>query len=175
MNKKIIIKKKTIKHIIEIISASLLAVFVAGFIRIFFFDTYIITNKSMRPTLDEGYKILLIKKNFIFNGIKNFDIIVFRMGENNLVKRVVGCEGDRIEIIDGELYLNNDLIKYEYYFFDEEDNASYTVGKNQYFVLGDNISVSEDSRSFGFINESDIIGRVILIFSPKDRFRLFEN
>ena len=159
------IKKKTIKHITEIISASILAVFIAGFIRIFFFDTYIITNKSMRPTLDEGYKILLIKKNFIFNGIKNFDIIVFRMGENNLVKRVVGCEGDRIEIIDGELYLNNDLIKYEYYFFDEEDNASYTVGKNQYFVLGDNISVSEDSRSFGFINESDIIGRVILILN----------
>ena len=169
------INKKHIKHILEIISASLLAIFIAGFVRIFFFDTYIITNKSMRPTLDEGYKILLIKKNFIFNGIKNFDIIVFRMGENNLVKRVVGCEGDRIEIIDGELYLNNDLIKYEYYFFDEEDNASYTVGKNQYFVLGDNISVSEDSRSFGFINESDIIGRVILIFSPKDRFRLFEN
>ena len=165
--------KKTIKHIIEIISASLLAVFIAGFIRIFFFDTYIITNKSMQPTLDEGDEILLIKKNFIFNGIKNFDIIVFRMGENNLVKRVVGCEGDRIEIIDGELYLNNDLIKSEYYFFAEEDNAIYIIGKNQYFVLGDNVSVSEDSRSFGFINESDIIGRVILIFSPKDRFRLF--
>ena len=167
------INKKTIKHIIEIISASLLAVFIAGFTRIFFFDTYIITNESMRPTLDEGDEILLIKKNFIFSGIKNFDIIVFRMGENNLVKRVVGCEGDRIEIIDGELYLNNDLIKCEYYFFDEEDNASYIVGKNQYFVLGDNIAVSEDSRSFGLINESDIIGRVILIFSPKDRFRLF--
>ena len=167
------INKKTIKHIIEIISASLLAVFIAGFIRIFFFDTYIITNKSMQPTLDEGDEILLIKKNFIFNGIKNFDIIVFRQGENNLVKRVVGCEGDRIEIIDGELYLNNDLIKCEYYIFDEDDNASYTVGKNQYFVLGDNISVSEDSRSFGLINESDIIGQVILIFSPKDRFRLF--
>ena len=167
------INKKTVKHIIEIILASILAVFIAGFIRIFFFDTYIITNKSMQPTLDEGDEILLIKRNFIFNRIKNFDIIVFRMGENNLVKRVIGCEGDRIEIIDGELYLNNDLIKYEYYIFDEEDNASYIIGKNQYFVLGDNISVSEDSRSFGLINESDIIGRVILIFSPKDRFRLF--
>ena len=167
------INKKTIKHILEIISASLLAVFIAGFIRIFFFDTYIITNKSMRPTLDEGDEILLIKKNFIFSGIKNFDIIVFRQGENNLVKRVVGCEGDRIKIIEGELYLNNDLIKCEYYFFAEEDNASYTIGKNQYFVLGDNIAVSEDSRSFGLINESDIIGQVILIFSPKDRFRLF--
>ena len=168
------INKKHIKYIFEIISASLLAVFIAGFIRIFFFDTYIITNKSMEPTFYEGDEILLIKKSFILNRIKNFDIIVFRMGENNLVKRVIGREGDRIEIIGGELYLNNNLIKNEYYIF-EEDNISYTIGKNQYFVLGDNVFVSEDSRSFGLINESDIIGQVILIFSPKDRFKLFFN
>ena len=168
------INKKHIKYILEIISASLLAVFIAGFIRIFFFDTYIITNKSMEPTFYEGDEILLIKKSFILNRIKNFDIIVFRRGENNLVKRVIGKEGDRIEIIGGELYLNNTLIKNEYYIF-EEDNMSYTIGKNQYFVLGDNVFVSEDSRSFGLINESDIIGQVILIFSPKDRFKLFGN
>lgn len=168
------INKKHIKYILEIVSASLLAVFIAGFIRIFFFDTYIITNKSMEPTFYEGDEILLIKKSFILNRIKNFDIIVFRMGENNLVKRVIGREGDRIEIIGGELYLNNNLIKNEYYIF-EEDNMSYTIGKNQYFVLGDNVFVSEDSRSFGLINESDIIGQVILIFSPKDRFKLFGN
>ena len=41
--------------------------------------------------------------------------------------------------------------------------------------MGDNVFVSEDSRSFGLINESDIIGQVILIFSPKDRFKLFGN
>lgn len=169
------INKKHIKYILEIVSASLLAVFIAGFIRIFFFDTYIITNKSMEPTFYEGDEILLIKKSFILNRIKNFDIIVFRRGENNLVKRVIGREGDRIEIIGGELYLNNSLIKNEYYIFEKEDNMSYTIGKNQYFVLGDNVFVSEDSRSFGLINESDIIGQVILIFSPKDRFKLFGN
>ena len=129
------INKKHIKHILEIISASLLAIFIAGFIRIFFFDTYIVTNKSMSPTLDEGDEILLIKKSFILNRIKNFDIIVFRMGENNLVKRVIGKEGDRIEIINGEIYLNNNLLKYEYYNFEEKDNMSYTIGHKQYFVL----------------------------------------
>lgn len=169
------INKKHIKHILEIISASLLAIFIAGFIRIFFFDTYIVTNKSMSPTLDEGDEILLIKKSFILNRIKNFDIIVFRMGENNLVKRVIGKEGDRIEIINGEIYLNNNLLKYEYYNFEEKDNISYTIGHKQYFVLGDNVFVSEDSRSFGLINESYIIGQVILIFSPKNRFKLFGN
>lgn len=167
--------KKIIKHIVEIISASVLAVFIAGFIRIFFFDTYIISNKSMEPTFYEGDEILLIKKNFLFNRIKNFDIIVFRRGENNLVKRVIGHEGDRIEIANGELYLNNNLIEYEFYNFSEEDNLNYIIEKNQYFVLGDNISVSEDSRKFGLIHEDDIIGQVILIFSPKDRFKLFGN
>ena len=82
------------KQILEIVLASLLALFLAGFIRIFFFDTYIVSNKSMEPTFYEGDEILLLKNNFLFNKIDNFDVIVFRMGTNNLVKRVIGKEGD---------------------------------------------------------------------------------
>ena len=163
------------KQIIEIISASLLAVFLAAFIRIFFFDTYIVTNKSMEPTFMEGDQILLLKRNFIFNGIKNFDVIVFNYEDSNLVKRVIGVEGDKVEIKDGGLYLNDELIEHEYYIFSNEDDGLYLVGSNQYFVLGDNIKVSEDSRYFGLIDKKDIKGQVILIFSPKKRFQLFSN
>nr|WP_277422257.1 S26 family signal peptidase [Brachyspira hampsonii] len=52
------------KQILEIILASLSAVLIAGFIRIFFFDTYIVTNKSMEPTFFEGDQILTFKKEF---------------------------------------------------------------------------------------------------------------
>lgn len=161
------------KQILEIILASLLALFLAGFIRIFFFDTYIVSNKSMEPTFYEGDQILLLKNNFLFNNIKNFDVIVFRRGTNNLVKRVIGKEGDKVEIFEGGLYLNDELIRHKYYIFSEEDNAVYNIGKNQYFVLGDNIPLSEDSRDFGLIDKKDIIGHIILIFSPKRRFKLF--
>lgn len=161
------------KQILEIVLASLLALFLAGFIRIFFFDTYIVSNKSMEPTFYEGDEILLLKNNFLFNKIDNFDVIIFRMGSNNLVKRVIGKEGDKVEIFDGGLYLNDELIRHKYYIFSKEDNAVYNIGKNQYFVLGDNIALSEDSRDFGLINKKDIIGHIILIFSPKRRFKLF--
>ena len=163
------------KQILEIVLASLLALFLAGFIRVFFFDTYIVSNKSMEPTFYEGDQILLLKNNFLFNNIKNFDVIVFRMGTNNLVKRVVGKEGDKVEIFEGGLYLNDELIRHRYYIFSKEDNAVYNIGKGEYFVLGDNIALSEDSRHFGLINKKDIIGHIILIFSPKRRFKLFNN
>lgn len=163
------------KQILEIILASFTAIFLAAFIRIFFFDTYIVTNKSMEPTFYEGDQILLLKKNFIFNSVKNFDVIVFNHENSNLVKRVIGIEGDKVEIKNGGLYLNDKLIEHEYYIFSEKDNGLYIVGSDQYFVLGDNIKLSEDSRYFGFIDKDSIKGQVILIFSPKNRFQLFNN
>ena len=90
----------------------------------------------MEPTFLEGDQILLLKRNFIFNGIKNFDVIVFNYEDSNLVKRVIGVEGDKVEIKDGGLYLNDELIEHEYYIFSNEDDGLYLVGSNQYFVLG---------------------------------------
>lgn len=163
------------KQIAEIILASFSAVFLAGFIRVSLFDAYIVTNRSMEPTFFEGDQILLLKNNFIFNKIKNFDVIVFNYGNSNLVKRVIGIEGDKVEIKHGGLYLNDMAVEHEYYIFSEEDYGIYIVGSGQYFVLGDNIKISEDSRYFGFIDKKHIKGRVILIFSPKNRFQLFKN
>ena len=146
------------KQIAEIILASFTAIFLAAFIRLFFFDTYIVTNKSMEPTFFEGDEILLLKKSFIFNRIKNFDVIVFNHDGSNLVKRVIGIEGDKVEIKDGGLYLNDELVEHKYYIFSDKDDGLYIVGSDQYFVLGDNIDVSEDSRYFGFIDKDSIKG-----------------
>ena len=98
------------KQVIEILLASFLAVFLAAFIRIFFFDTYIVTNKSMEPTFLEGDQILLLKRSFIFNGIKNFDVIVFDYNNSNLVKRVIGVEGDKVEIKDNSMHEWKEII-----------------------------------------------------------------
>ena len=169
---KIVMNKK---QIIEILLASFLAIFLAAFIRIFFFDTYIITNKSMEPTFIEGDQIILLKKNFIINNINNFDVIVFNINGTNLVKRVIGKKGDKVEIKNGYLYLNDKLLEHKYYIFSNDYNVSYTIKNDEYFVLGDNIKASIDSRYFRLVNKNDIKGKVILIFSPKNRFQSLKN
>lgn len=164
-----------IKQIIEIVLASVLAICLAAFIRIAFFQTFVVSNKSMEPTFKEGDKILLLKNNFIFNNAKNFDVIVFKNKDSNLIKRVIGVEGDKVQIKDGGLYLNDKLIEHDFYVFPESDNMVYTVEKDKLFVLGDNILDSEDSRYFGTIYKTNMIGKVFLIFNPRDHFRIIRK
>ena len=87
------------------------------------------------------------------------------MNSHYYVKRVVGTPGDTVQIIDGHLYINDELFVYEDD-YDEMAQAGIaenkiTLGKGEYFVLGDNRNNSEDSRSanIGIISKENIIGK----------------
>lgn len=86
-----------------------------------------------------------------------------------LVKRVVGAEGDRIDIKDGHVYINEEELTEPYakgITLEGDINLPITVGKNQLFVLGDNRSVSEDSRDFGLIHINQVEGKAVFRFAP---------
>ena len=161
------------KKIIELILASSLAIIIAILIRVIFFDTYMVKSNSMEPTFYENDAILLIRKIFIIGGINNFDIIVFKKNNSNLVKRVIAKEKDEIKIYDGKLYLNNKLREYNKYIFSKKENIHLTLKENEYFVLGDNRDNSLDSRKIGLVNKSDIIGEIVIRFWPITKFKLF--
>lgn len=163
------------RQIIEIVLASILAISLAVFIRLVFFQTFAVTSESMEPTLKEGDKILLLKNIFVFNRVKKFDVIVFKGLDTNLIKRVVGIEGDMVEIKNGGLYLNDELIKHNFYIFPESENIISIVGAGKLFVLGDNVLNSEDSRYFGTIDKTNFIGKVFLIFNPRDHFKIIRK
>lgn len=164
------------RHIVEIIIVSVIAVLIAAFIRTYFFQTFKVSSKSMEPTFLENDSVLVLKENFRRAKIKRYDVVVFRdmTSGRNLIKRVVGVSGDKIEIKDFGLFVNDELISNHSYFFTTEDNVSVLVSKNQYFVLGDNVLQSRDSRHFGAINGRQIIGRVFLIFNPRERLQFFK-
>ena len=111
------------------------------------------------------------------------DIVVFVYPQDrtkDFIKRLIGLPGDQIEIRDGGIYINGEQvmdprIKNIYYYnrgdFGQE-GTSITVPPGHYFMLGDNSGSSHDSRYWGFIEESDIVGRAEVLFWPLGRIRL---
>lgn len=124
---------------------------------------------SMKPTLENGEKIMVNRFVYKISSPKQGDVIVFvpngSMNSHYYVKRVVGTPGDTVQIIDGHLYINGELYVDEDK-YDEMAQAGIaeneiTLGKGEYFVLGDNRNNSEDSRSanIGIINKQNIVGK----------------
>lgn len=143
-----------------------------------------ISGGSMDPTLHDDEKVLVWN---LFYEPEDNDIIVFDAGEAYYVKRVIAIEGDKITFNkeNNKFYVNDNYVEtlmekeYSniYYSIDEyllfDDNNIYyefIVPKDKVLVFGDNRGVSNDSRSFGFIDEYDILGTVVIRIYPFGKF-----
>ncbi len=136
---------------------------------------------SMEPALENGDKLIIDKMSYRFREPERFEIVVFpqKIGIY-YVKRIIGLPGETVQIIDGKIYVNNMLLVENY--GKEPIDEDYTMelpvtlGKDQYFVLGDNRNHSVDSRepSVGAISKNYIVGRAWMVLYPKDRVKIFE-
>jgi len=179
------------KEIMEWIKAFIFAAIFVFVINIFIGTTTVFST-SMYPTLIEKDVLILNKISPIERG----DIVSFKseleIGERsynllnpiqklfvsehsrkNLIKRVIGVPGDKVDVYDGKVFINGEEI-------DESYVSSYTNGEahiekleeNQYFMMGDNRSVSLDSRSssVGVISGDNFIGKVLIRILPLSKF-----
>ena len=133
---------------------------------------------SMSPVLRNGDVVLV--NHFIYN-IKDparGDIVAFRQDENGhyMMKRVVGLPGETVQITDGQLLINGEAPEEDIYVSDieyaGEAQEPVELGKDEYFVMGDNHTDSDDSRlpSIGNIKKDDIFGKAWFIVSPGKHF-----
>ncbi len=123
---------------------------------------------SMQPTFYEGDVRIIVLTSRVEAG----DIIGIRASEErqfkNYAKRVIAVEGDTIEIIDGRVYIDGELLEETYVErWRMEQMPPVTLKEDEIFVLGDNRSKSYDSRSFGPIKKGEVLGK-ILTWSPWD-------
>lgn len=140
-----------------------------------FFDLYQISGNSMSPTLQNGQWVVAIncKLSFVDCNFYTNDIVVFKIFKKTYLKRIAQGPGNAIKYYKGEieLELNSSkvLVELENWHYKHLNNAfdstiptSFMIPSGKFFVLGDNLSNSNDSRSFGFIDRDEVLGKVIL-------------
>lgn len=163
--------------LIAIIAALLASILV----RTFAFESYFIPSGSMEPTLQVGDRVMVDKLAVDFGTINIGDVIVFRSfsavttqchdSVPDLVKRVVAVPGDTIASIGNRIYVNDQLLKENWTHNEPLGRPIPTtvVPKGDYYVLGDNHPNSCDSRYWGFVPRSSIIGKVFIRYWPLRR------
>jgi signal peptidase I len=158
-----------------------LAVLVSFVVRTFVFQTFFIPSGSMEPTLQIGDRIVVSKLSVDFGTIHRGDILVFKApaavrtecGDDvaDLVKRVIGLPGDHLTSKGNTIYVNGSPLKQTWSHYEPIGRAigHVTVAKNHYFMMGDNEPDSCDSRYWGTVPRSNIIGKAILRIWPFSR------
>jgi len=133
---------------------------------------YEVISGSMEPTLYVGDRIITVKPE----NLKRKDIVVIKDVEGNgdiLTKRIIGLPGEKIKIKKGDVYINNEKLLEPYI----KEKPIYVLVKkipeNHYFLLGDNRNNSEDSSVWGPVPKELIIGKVVCLYWPFKRFKLF--
>ncbi len=161
---------ETLDWIIHIAVAVLIGVLIVTFVG----QRTLVHDISMQPTLVEGDNLVVEKLSPKLGGLHRGDIIVFKVPEENrqLIKRLIAVEGDKVEIKDGKVYVNDEeskVVDLPGVETNPGDNPAYsklTVPAGHVYVLGDNRPYSNDSRAKGPIETKRITGRAIFRFYP---------
>jgi signal peptidase I len=176
-------RRRRKRAIIEWVIVLLVALGVAVGMRTFVVQTFYIPSGSMEPTLNIGDRILVDKLSYHLHAVHRGDIIVFSRppgetlepGVNDLVKRVIGLPGETISGQDGQVFINGKALP-EPWLPKGVVTGNFSpvkIPKGYYFVMGDNRGFSSDSRVFGPISGSLIVGRVVMRIWPLSHITIF--
>lgn len=167
---------KVLKISMQLLITLVLSVLFAIAINKYIFARADIEGTSMLTTLNDKDITFVEKISSITHIVKRSEIIIFnsRNANNDLfIKRVIGIAGDKIQIKDGKVYINGNILSEPYLANNMAttsgpfiSNRIYTVPKGCVFVLGDNRSNSTDSRFFGPVNINDIKGHAVIRVYP---------
>jgi signal peptidase I len=171
------------RAILEIVQALALAVVISVVLNLFVVQVTEVRQRSMEPTLEQNDRVLVSKLDYRFGAPRRGDIIVFNPPTPDptipYVKRVIAVSGETIELRNGSVFVNGRQVDVRQAHGATQPQSPqvvypFTVPDGQIFVMGDNRTFSSDSRTFGAVPVSNIIGKVILRFWPLDRLVFFE-
>ena len=160
--------KRIIKEIISWVIIFAVAFFLAFLVNRFVFFRVSVPTGSMENTIMIGDKVFTLRTSYIFSDPKRGDIVVFPFPDNeevDYIKRIIGVGGDKIEIKEGVLYINDERMIEDYLLepMRKEDFGPVVVPDGHYFMMGDNRNSSLDARSWDnqFVKKNKIKGKAI--------------
>jgi len=179
-------RRSSVGCLVEVVETLVLTLIIFLVIQNFIAQPYQVQQNSMEQTLEPDQYVLVDKLTPRFDAYGRGDIVVFNppatwsSDGTPFIKRVIGIAGDTVEIRDdSRVYVNGVPLEEPYVFTDTNgdqdptevpDQARWQVGEAELFVLGDHRAKSADSRVFGTIGVSDVIGRAWLRYWPLPTF-----
>lgn len=168
---------------LELIKVALLAGITIALVRYFLFKPFYVKGESMEPTYLAKEYLIIDELSYRFREPVRGEVIVFRapVAEKDFyLKRIIALPGERVKVEENKVIVFNSehpqgiLVEEEYLVEETPGDVSYTLGPDEYFVLGDNRDASFDSRRFGPITKDVIVGRTWIRGWPVNRVEFFE-
>lgn len=177
------------KSLLEVTETILVAVLVLLTVYVTIAFPVEVSGSSMFPNLETGDRLLVEKITRYIEGYKRGEIVVLHPPENDYidyVKRIVGIPGDTVKIYNCQVFISRDDSKFildESLYLDSTictvggknivDGRVYTLSSDEFLVLGDNRTNSQDSRFFGILKEDRIQGKVVARFWPPAKVNIY--
>jgi signal peptidase I len=186
-------KRSTTKSAIEWGLLIVAALVIALLVKTFLFQAFYIPSDSMVPTLKKNDRVIVNKLSYKFHKVHRGDIVVFSTPKGadgkpidptikDLVKRVIGLPGETVSEKSGHILIDGKALDEPYLpagtvsdcaSFQAQCFPTAPLGADRYWVMGDNRAGSRDSRYFGAIKKSEIVGRVFVRIWPVNRLHIF--
>lgn len=167
---------------LEVIKIVVFAGITIGLVRYFLFKPFYVKGQSMEPNFFAKEYLIVDEVTYRFREPERGEVVVFRspVSQNEFyLKRIIGLPGERVRVENNKVIVYNDdypqgVVMEETYISEETPGQTMiTLGESEYFVMGDNRNASFDSRRFGAIKISSIVGRTWLRGWPFTRISIF--
>jgi signal peptidase I len=154
-----------------------ISVVLAVLVILFLYQPVKVEGTSMMPSLVDQERIFINKFVYRFGigDVHRGDLVVFWFPQDptkSYIKRVIGLPGDTVEVDNGNVIVNGQVLSEDYVMAEYRDRSSmspYKVAEDEYFVLGDHRSSSNDSRAWGGVPRTHIYGKAVFVYWPLDK------
>ena len=163
------------REIVETIALTLIIFLVIRFA----IQSYRVSGPSMLPGLQTDDYVLVNKIAYLFHAPERGDVIVFHYPldtSEDFIKRVIGLPGDTVTL-DNKTVQVDGVVLHEPYISEAYNPSGKTikVPQDEYFVLGDNRPLSDDSRDWGFVPKADLVGKAVIVYWPLSTWELINT